>query len=57
VNFLHNYDISVVTPDTITDEQLPEVLISYAWDTEIGHKILANPRIKIKVDSGAIGWC
>jgi hypothetical protein len=55
--FLAQYDISVVTPDTITDEQLPEVLISYAWDTEIGHKILANPRIKIKVDSGAIGWC
>ncbi len=46
--FLAQYDISVVTPDTITDEQLPEVLISYAWDTEIGHKILANPESKLK---------
>ncbi|GMA70645.1 hypothetical protein GCM10025879_18910 [Leuconostoc litchii] len=46
--FLSKYDINVVTPDTITEEQIPEVLISYAWDNELGQKILANPKSKLK---------
>ena len=46
--FLSQYGIDVVTPDTITEDQIPEVVISYAWDSVIGKKILANPNAKLK---------
>ncbi|MBZ6002922.1 phosphoglycerate dehydrogenase [Leuconostoc gelidum subsp. aenigmaticum] len=46
--FLSQYDVTVVTPDTITAQQIPEIVISYAWDDAIGQKILANPNSKLK---------
>ena len=46
--FLSQYDVTVVTPDTITAHQIPEIVISYAWDDAIGQKILANPNSKLK---------
>ena len=42
------HDIDVVTPDTITDAQISDVVISYAWDNRIGDKILAQPDSKLK---------
>lgn len=47
-DFLAQYDIDVVTPDTVTDDQLSEVVISYAWDNTIGNKILSLPNTKLK---------
>lgn len=46
--FLSQNGITVVTPDTITDEQIPEIVISYAWDNDIGEKILSDPNSKLK---------
>ena len=46
--FLAEHDIDVVTPDTITDAQISDVVISYAWDNRIGDKILAQPDSKLK---------
>lgn len=46
--FLSQYGVTVVTPDTITAQQIPEIVISYAWDNAIGQQILANPGAKLK---------
>lgn len=46
--FLAAYEIDVVTPDTVTAEQIPEIAISYGWDNRIGEKILAQPHAKLK---------
>lgn len=46
--FLATHDIEVVTPDTVTAEQIPEIVISYAWDNRIGEKMLAQPQSKLK---------
>ncbi|MGX7051591.1 NAD(P)-dependent oxidoreductase [Leuconostoc palmae] len=46
--FLSRYGIDVVTPDTVTNNQIPEIVISYAWDNIIGDKMLNNPSSKLK---------
>ncbi|CAM3157402.1 NAD(P)-dependent oxidoreductase [Leuconostoc rapi] len=46
--FLAKYDVTVVTPDTVTAQQIPEIVISYAWDDAIGKQILNNPNSKLK---------
>jgi phosphoglycerate dehydrogenase-like enzyme len=45
---LSEHNIAVVTPDTITEEQIPQVTISYAWDSTIGAKMLAHPDSQLK---------
>ena len=46
--FLADHGIDVATPDTITDDQISDVVISYAWDNRIGEKILAHPDSKLQ---------
>ena len=45
---LSSYGIDVVTPDTITANQIADIMISYGWDNAIGEKILADPNAKLK---------
>lgn len=45
---LHDLDITVVTPDTVTAADISEIEISYGWSTEIGKKILADPTSKLR---------
>lgn len=40
---LVDHEIAVVTPTTVTEQQLAQVTISYGWSPDFGQKILANP--------------
>lgn len=48
ITVLHDLDITVVTPDTVTAADISEIEISYGWSTEIGKKILADPTSKLR---------
>ena len=44
---LKNQGIDIVTPATVTDEQLRDVTISYGWSPELGDRLLAAPNNKL----------
>ena len=45
---LKNQGIDIVTPATVTDEQLRDVTISYGWSPELGDRLLAAPDNKLR---------
>ena len=45
---LKNQGIDIVTPATVTDEQLQDVTISYGWSPELGDRLLAAPDNKLR---------
>lgn len=45
---LKNQGIDIVTPATVTDEQLQDVTISYGWLPELGDRLLAAPDNKLR---------
>ena len=45
---LKNQGVDIVTPATVTDEQLQDVTISYGWSPELGGRLLAAPDNKLR---------